>query len=209
MKKVEKSLSKKYPILRLYKSDLVDIFNLFKDHSAKFEIVADGFELDDLSELNKLKKQEIVDFKIESHNPYFSVEFSGYSASIYLSDQDDIGQRGLADKIGEILSRRKSPLRFFATPWVYFPIGLIYLSSLFLIKDDTARWIIFLGYILFVILWGIWGFRIDTKKHSVIYLYDPSVPGFFKRNKDTILVSLIGAVAGSVITLIMTWLIKK
>jgi hypothetical protein len=209
MEKVKQPFRKEYPILRLYKSDLEEIFNLFKDNYQKIEIVADGFKLDDISELNKIKKQEIVDCKIFAPDPYLYVEFLRISAIIYLSDEDDLTQRGLADKIGEILSRRKSPLRFLVTLWAEIPFLLIYFVLLFLIKDIKVAGITLLGFILFISLWGIWGYRVNTKKHSVIYLYDPSASGFFKRNKDNILISVISALMGGFITLLIAWLLKK
>jgi len=213
LQKVKKALSKNYPILRLYKSDVEKIFNLFKDYCKTAEIVADGFKLDDFSELSKLNKQEIVGLTITAHDPLFFAEFSSYSAKIFLSDQDNLEQRGLADKIGEILSQRKSPLRFLTYLWMNIPFFAVFAFYLLYllprIKDTKAQWIILLGIILFYILLYICGMIIDTKKHSIIYLYDPSAFGFFKRNKDNILLVLLGAVAGGFITFIVTWILTK
>jgi hypothetical protein len=214
MEKIKKPLRMNYPIVRLYKSDLDKIFNLFKDNYPKIEIVADGFKLDDISELSKIKKQEIVDFEISAYNPRLSVDFSGNSASIYLSDEDDIKLRGLAAQIGDILSKRKSPLRFLASFWLEIPIGmialLIYFNALSLIKDTKFQVMALLGFVLFMILFGILGHRIEEKKHCLIYLYDrSSAPGFFKRNKDNILIIVISALIGSFLTLVSAWLLKK
>lgn len=210
MEKVTKGLRKQYPVLRLYKSDIENIFNLIKGHSGEVEIIAEGFKLDDFSELNKLNKKQIIDFEIRAHNPYFSVDFSKDAVIIYLSDEDDIGQRGLAEKVNEILSQRRSPLRFLASWWIYVPLVIIYLISINLIENRTTHVIAFFGFISLTILWGYWGYSINEKKHSIIYLYDPSAaPGFFKRNKDSILVAILGAIFGGIVTLIVTTLLKK
>ena len=63
MKKEKKSLWKRYPIMRLYKSDLEKIFDLLRDTCPKTEIAADGFELDDFSELSKINKQKLLTLK--------------------------------------------------------------------------------------------------------------------------------------------------
>lgn len=215
MEKVKKSLRKHYPILRLYKSDLEKIFNLFKDNYPEIEIVADGFKLDDFFELSKINKQEIVDFKISADDPEdflgnsISVEFSKDSTTIYLSDEDDIKLRGLAAQIGDILSDRKSYLRFFATFWAPF-LSFLILETLigFLIKESVA--LIQLLTVLLVAMLLVWGSRLDTKKHSLIYLYDDSsASSFLKRNKDKILLSAISALMGGIITLVIAWLLKK
>ena len=215
MEKVKKSLRKHYPILRLYKSDLEKIFNLFKDNYPEIKIVADGFKLDDFSELSKINKQEIVDFKISADDPEdflgnsISVEFSKDSTTIYLSDEDDIKLRGLAAQIGDILSDRKSYLRFFATFWAPF-LSFLILETLigFLIKESVA--LIQLLTVLLVAMLLVWGSRLDTKKHSLIYLYDDSsASSFLKRNKDKILLSAISALMGGIITLVIAWLLKK
>ena len=210
MEKVKKNLLKNYPILRLYKSDLEKIFKLFKDHYPEIEIVADGFKLDDFSELSKINKQEIFDFEISAHNPFLSVDFSRNSARIYLSDEDDIKLRGLADKIADILSERKSYLRFFANPWTPNLICLIGFILIFsLSKEVKTPLYLFPFYILFIGLWYFWGIKIATKKHSLIYLYDySSAPSFFKRNKDRILLAILSAAIGGIITLIISLLLK-
>jgi len=212
MEKLEKPLLKKYPILRLYKSDLEKIFNLFKDHYPKIEIFADGFKLDDFSELSKINKENIVDFKISAHDPYLSVDFSGDSVSIFLSDEDDIKLRGLADKIGDILSERKSYfLRFFANTFAPNLLTLISLILIFsLIKESKTQLFLILFCILFTLLWFLWAFKISTKKHTLIYLYDhSSTSSFFKRNKDNIFLAVLSALTGGIITLVITWLLKK
>ena len=219
MEKVEKPLIKKYPILRLYKSDLEEIFNLLKGNYPEIEIVADGFKLDDFSELSKIDKKEIVDFKITADDPeeflktlaLISVDFSRDSAVISLSDEDDIKQRGLAAQIGDILSHRKSCLRFFANPWTLSLLALIpIILILSLIKEVKTQLYSFPFLVLFIVLLDFWAFKIDSRKHCLIYLYDrSSAPGFFKKNKDSILISVISALMGGIITLGIALLLKK
>jgi hypothetical protein len=221
MKKVRKSLRKKYPIMRVYKSDLEKIFNLFKDHYPKIEIVADGFKLDDISELSKIDKQEIVEFSISAYDEKFfgnsiSVDFSKDSTTVHLDDEDDIKARGLATQIGDILSNRKSYLRFFTNFGIGLPLYSVFLILIlsFFKGSSTERGLLLLANILLFVVWLFLGLRLDMKKHSLIYLYDnSSASGFFKRKKDDILLSvisaLIGALIGSSMTLGIQWLVKK
>ena len=126
-----------------------------------------------------------------------------------MSDEDDIKLRGLADKIRDILSERKSYLRFFANVWSPNLVTLIWITFC-LISKETITPISFLVYVLFFGLWLLWGIWINTKKHILIYLYDySSKSGFFKRNKDNILISVLSALIGGIITLAITWLLKK
>ena len=119
--------------------------------------------------------------------------------------------RGLAAQIEDILSKRKSYLRFFANPWAPNLFSLICLILIFsLFKELKTQLYLFLVYILFIVLWGLWGFRIDTRRHSLIYLYDDSsASSFLKRNKDNILISVISALIGGIITLGIALLLKK
>jgi len=192
---------------------LLNVTNLFIRHCNNIVIVADGFKLDDFSELNKIKKQEIVNFKITAYDPHLYVNLSESSATIYISDENDIRLRGLLEQIEGILSERRSPLRFIFGPWmlVVYAFLLLFLTIWpFIFKEYKTQGLILLFLIqLSAVLLLIWGRRTDTKKHSLIFLEDhSSAPTFFKRNKDSILLAILSGGIGGIITLIISWLLK-
>ncbi len=71
MKKIEKSKSKDYPVLRLYKDDLEKIETLFKDNYEDYEIIVDEYRLENISDKSKIKKRETTNFSIQA-SPYIT-----------------------------------------------------------------------------------------------------------------------------------------
>src|SRR5579863_9032822 len=107
MKKVKQSYSKSYPALRLYKDDLEEIVSVFKSHFAEIKIVADEYELTEITDIDKIKKAKITNFSVSynhhdqdpSRSGLLSLDLKPGSAFLYLSDDAATYLRGVASQI--------------------------------------------------------------------------------------------------------------
>ena len=114
MKKVKKLYDKYYPVLRLYKDDLEDIVSVFKSHFTEFKIIADEYELTDLSEIDDIKKPKITNFSVtyNDHNQdplksgLLSLDLKSDRARLYLSDSTATYLFGIASQIDALLSKK-------------------------------------------------------------------------------------------------------
>jgi len=216
MKKVKKEYIKYYPFLRLYKKDIEEIIKLFKQNCKSVEIYIDEYKLDDISEIKDIDKQKVSYFHISSTlQAYLSL--SSKSANFVLINEDDLKLRGLETKIDQIFAGRKSAWDILNSPWVFIPHIIItvcviiwWLSSLTFLSLSLT----FLASTVGVMILGFFPLcisyllkYIDSNKHCVIFLCNPEErSNFFKRNKDRLIIGLIGAFVGGIITFIITCL---
>lgn len=216
MKKVKKEYIKYYPFLRLFKKDVEEIIKLFKQNCKSVEIYIDEYKLDDISEIEDIGKQEVSYFHISSTlQAYLSL--SSKSANFVLINEDDLKLRGLETKIEQILAKRKSAWDILNSPWLYIPYIIItagvviwWLLSLTSSNLSLTFFISMVGVMMLglfpLCIWRILEY-IDSNKHCVIFLCNPEErSNFFKRNKDRLIIGLIGAIVGGIITFIATCL---
>lgn len=216
MEKIQKSYRKKYPILRIFKQDIKEIADIFKQNYEKIKIVADGYQLNDISEIDNIKKQEITDLEISCggyslESGYYTgliLSFSQDSAYISVYNDEDVKALGVASKIDTILSRRENKiLNLLVSYWMFLVFNVIIWLVIWLFpsnENEILKPALLIFILLIVLFWMIWNWKVDTKKYSLIYLYDSKAPGFFKRNRDNIILVIISAVAGGIITNIIS-----
>lgn len=209
MEKIKKYYSKPYPMLRLFKQDIEQLLKVFQENCKKVEICAEGYKLDDICEMDKIKKEGIVNFSISGMDPHLSLDLSEHSARLYLSDEDDITLRGLESKIDLILSpRKRRVLSFFGSFWMILllPAMLGLAIASFPFREYKVQGATL---IIFIILLYVLSFKMPFKKYSLIYWADTSLAhGFFRKNKENILIAIISAFFGAVITVAVSWLSK-
>lgn len=213
MKKIKKSKSKKYEVLRLYKDDLEKIDTIFKENYKDYEIIVDEYKLDNISEISKIKKRETTDFSISAYPPYISLDISKKSAKLYISDEDDLKLCGIFSKIDNILRKRISLFSVFTIPWIFYPVQIILLIILWVvpIKRFNIPKSFMLSFFIFVVIWNFGAFWFKLIKHSLIYLLEDSHSklNFFQRNKDKVIISIISAIIGIGGTIVANWLYNK
>jgi hypothetical protein len=212
-RKVENSRQKNFTPVKLFLDDIEKITEVFESNSRPYSIVINAdyeFEtLTDLLESNKFKK--VKSFHIKSNTPYISVRLTEKAASIYI-DTDDTNSLGMFHRLDDILIKcRKRPVILYSANfgWVVMSItlpvdGLVFFAN---IKRSPAFLIVSALLLLTIFFfWNNIGTRLRT--YSAIYLTKrESHPGFFKRNKDQIFLLIIGAVIGSLFTLIVQYIV--
>ncbi len=235
MEKVRRAYSKFYPVLRLYLDDIEELIQLFKKYYNEVSIVIDDYIINDNVTISDIKKEAVSSFSIQSH-PYYdkdskvlrgriTLELTQSYALLRIANDTDPFLLGIASQIDTVLMRRKSRLDLFTSAKTVSRIALVagvlsmalgligifisraYLSKPFSMADFMAGLLCMtIGLGTFVI-WSTWAYNVRNKRYCLIYLTAyHAKSNFFKRQKEQIFLLLIGAVIGSVVTVLVNWL---
>jgi hypothetical protein len=210
MKRIKKPISKELPPVKLYLDDLKHIYEILKERVKSIEITTEDYEVEDINQLKNLEIKKLHRLSIECSNPYITIEFHPSSASIYFAE-DSTYNRGILSEIEDIISKRKVFLgRFLTSFWANFLIGGLIGGSFIgmLVMPKTYAWL-FLALELIFILSMIFLWRFAFRSYSTIILLErKEESSFWKRNRDQIFIVIIGAIAGSLVTIFALWILN-
>jgi hypothetical protein len=219
MERVKKTYSKEYSMLRLVPSDVAEIVDFVSEQSNEIEIEADGWKLEQASEIREVKTDKIRNLSIRTLKPYIDIDLGKHLARLYVSSNDETKTIGIGAKIDFILSRRRSSLGALAsTTLIVVLITIICLCAVlnFLVPKHSMWVISTLSLASFALLTGCFMIKcFYLSRHCVVYIDEnpPSLINFLKRNKDKIIVgiftSVIGATLGVAGTLFSNWIWRR
>lgn len=189
----------------LFRGDLENIEKIIKEDlkPREYKLETRDFEYKDIEEINK--DSDITnEFYIQTHSPYIHINFYKYSAEIYSGD-DDIKMVGVIKKVTEIIEKRERRCLWFIfrAADVFAPIIIIVsLSLVFVIiqkKKFEDIWYLILIFIS-SIMWYIFDFYFSFWGFSKIeFVYKKNRPSFLNKNRDQIILLVIGAVLGALV----------
>lgn len=188
MKKVKQSKIKTYVTTRLYIDELLKIESILSQGEG-FEIVADGYSFDSVSDLYKERQGFVFNtVEISISKPYVNLEFGKLNSRLYCGS-DDVLSEGLFAKLDSVLdSSRLRPswlytLYFIFSANILFAVGVLYLdmySSFFQILSNI------------LLVWSIWVFYVRGFRTSLVTVEKKNAKkNFLIRNLDQIAVGLI------------------
>lgn len=221
MKKINASHSKLYSNLLLYKNDLEDIINIFKDNGSAIDLSLDRYEFSDVSDIDnvksKLKRNFTNNFKaytfigtksntFKPFNMALSMDRDG--AYVRIEDDEDAALIGKMTQLDKIFKRSGKIRRIlFSYPFLSLMSMVSFLSILFFLDSYLLYFQVTFGSLFLLTTPLLILGCVMRIKGSRIYLMDfNDRTSFFKRNKDQIFMALFGivcAVVGSIITLII------
>jgi len=212
MRKVKKPIRKELPPVKLYLDDLESICAILKQGAKSIDITTEDYEVKDIKQLKNLEIKKIHLLEIECREPYIHVEFYPSWATIYFAE-DSTYNRGLLSQIEDVLNKRKVFIgRFLTSSWAPALSGMLVGASFFAMVIMFARqlmsyaWLCLALTLLFT-LFTIFVFRIGLKCYSTIVLLERKERvSFWERNSDQILVAIIAALIGSLITIAALWI---
>ena len=219
MKKIKKPITKELPLFKLYLDDLESIYDILKQNAKDIVIRVDTgseeYQSEDIKQLKELETKRIHDLSIECRDPYIRIGFYPSFAEINFGE-DSTYNRGILSEIEDIISKRKVSLgRFLASNWTAGLSGALIGISIFgipiiLRKEQEMSYVwLCLALLLIGILLAISSYRFALKSHSTIVLIERKEEiSFWRRNKDQIVVAIIAAIIGSLITALVLWLSK-
>lgn len=212
MEKLKKHISKEYLPVKIYIDDLEKIVAVLDDNSIKYSIETDFYKYDNLTELIKYSTDKAhKNLKIQTSNPYMTIEFHKMWAKIYVS-VDDMLTTGLFHKIDEIINQSRRLIPFFYSYYFVWIVNILLPIENALINRDGKLFHEYIDTTLYI-LWILWLARttyIRLVKHSSIQLIKKEhVSSFFQRKRDDLILALLSALVGAILGVIGTILTTK
>ena len=215
MEKLKQSISKDLPITLIYLDEVAELWNLLEQNKKEYgeiEVTTKEHKFQNIKEFQELPIEKIHNLKLHLSNPYISIDLSSYSTRLYASeDTNEI--IGLVTKIEAILLKGKRRIvNFISNPYlrIFFgaPFGII---LGLLSKKDKLYIILTIGFlVLFLIIFSVVTFRLSSKQHSTIILsYRKNNKTFWNENKNQIILLIIGALVGTILTILGQIIFKK
>ena len=216
MKKIKKSHRKMIEPVVLYFDDLEKIIEIFKEASNDIEISTDEYELETIKEIKESDKEILNSLSIMIHEPYVSLELKPNEVWLYISEDEPVS-RGVFEKIKQLLSSRRQKLYWLAKiNWIsggMFYGAIAGSSVLFLgpgiLEKNIYNILLGCSILILGLILSLWSYNLWMKRHSIIYTKRRiESTSFWNRKKDDIVLAIIFAIVGSIITLLITQLFK-
>jgi hypothetical protein len=200
--KKQKSFWRSYGPVVLWLEDLTEIVTFLKENTKKVEISNEDYRfqtIDDLKEHFGSQTQFLLE--IDTTDPYVSIKLTRLGPKLYVAAGAQ--STHLFHEIDDMLSRRQ---RWF--PWAYsfwfmmvFPAAVFAVDHLFLAgrPEPVAQILSQMATLLF--LWFLWVAYVRLRRECVIKLQRRADrKSFFERNQDQLIMLLLGAVLGGIVT---------
>lgn len=209
MRKIDKSLSKKYPPVKLYKDDLEKLLELFiTEGFDNLKFTTEEYEYTS-EEFFNLNNEKITNLKITANNPfYFSIYFEDNWIRIY-TNSDWIKELWLIQKIELIIKQKTRVIAFYLlnSVTIYFAsiiitILILIILMMFLknsnINEDTIKSFIYLAMLLIYVFISLIWYSLNKSflKNIFILDYKKNYPNFWKRNKDQLFTGITMVIIG-------------
>jgi hypothetical protein len=203
MERLDKSQSHSFQPVRVQTKVIKEMLTYLEGREG-LEIIADDVRYESANELVQDRgNTRVKELTIKARSPYISLVLNPCSARLF-TDSSSAEATGLFVTIRGHLRRYEAKPRIFYS--LFWMLALLIISSLILYfpvlsSYQFLRIYIFMFFLAWYFLWG----YVNITRYSDVYIDDGvSKPGFFSRNKDTIVVgtvtAIIGAIVGSVLT---------
>lgn len=208
MKRIPGKLQAQFVPTRLYKDDVQRLHDLFFEYGGDVELQSGQFQLESVSELTpeNLSSEYIRELRIETRTRPARLVLTP-SSTVFQVDADDMLARGFHKMAVKLLTSRQGP--FNALPlasFLAFVVGVLVVANL----DGPWRYVAGVAFGI-IGAYGVFGYLHATKyRHSTIVLTDRlHSPGFFKRNKDALVLVLVTVALTALATIgIQQWFTK-
>jgi len=224
MQRIQIPQTKKIGLIKIFRDDLEQIVICLRKECKSIEIIADEFKINEISDLDKEKRDRISHLRIEGFDPRFLLELNQNDAEIWIGDKDNVVLKGLREHIEEILYQKPRLMQKFS--WLKI-VGLNFLTGIviglslvfiFFTRFSARRittvitdWInsyhipeVLLVICVLLFFAGVVFDIINELHHCRISLiHSKESLNFFKRNKDQILIAVINSVISASLGLLI------
>ena len=215
MKKIEgQSKGNHYPSANIYKDDLLKIIEILEEICDEVEISDDEYEYDSLEELEQEKGIRPKKISITGRSPHVSIDLKPRSIWLYRSSSDQKSVYAYKS-IEDIILKRKNLISILFNKSVGIISCIILFIFLATMPVETIKtWfpdrLSRLLFLLVLIGTPMISFFNGMGSFSFITLRKSHEDGsFFDRNKDDIVKIIIGAIAGAIVTWVLTKFLGK
>ena len=197
--KKEKSFERSYRPVVLWLDDLTELFAAVKERAAIALLATDNYTFETIEELKEhFGSQTQFALRIECSQPFGYIEFSRVWVKTYISPGPQSAQ--LFHDIDGILEPRQRKFGFLYNIWLLWPVlvGAGFLPHY--VDQQVAKIIVIAQGVLAA--WFFWAGFVSVRRSAVIRLQRRSEASpFFERNKDQLVLLLIGALVGGLVTM--------
>ena len=205
MEKIRDSIRKELPPLRLYEDEVSELYQFISSLAEDVTLQAEGYSLNSLAELKKLPVDHIHNLQISSPRPYLKVDLRHLSAEIYIGS-GDIEAEGIVSRLESILLKGRARVHFVPSGFWGGLLASIPIWIGMVLKNIVISGIGIAFAIAYVIILTI-DTRFQLKRYTTILpMQRKEEESFWARNKDQLLLLIIGAIIGSVITMVVKWI---
>jgi hypothetical protein len=212
MKKINHSISREMPKVKLYIDDIEKILEILKEENfSDIKIETTNSEYNE-SEVNSIEPTESL-LNISSHNPlYISITFNssyGEGVRIY-TDTDTALAYGVINKIETLLKRKRRIIFSIARrPWFAFSFLVVGQAIVFALRakeiiTSVTFWLIILGIMIFYVILLFLDLGKIPRTNIISIKRKKDRISFWFRNKDQILVGIIVAIITAIISVTIT-----
>ena len=210
-KKIDNNFSDYIEGVKLYRDDFDEIINRCKSKSIILEIMDEDNSYDSIAELitNKGTNLSKLEFKgrIDGDKSFHAITISFQRGTTYLSFIGDPELISFGHEIFYFIKKRVVWHYKLFDPWLFGFIAFIPLVWREIFHDVSLKnlMIIFSGFLLLLFLLSVYNRKFNfnlslLRRHEV---------GFLKRNKDTILLSIISSIIGALILFLIQLISHK
>jgi len=192
-------------MLRLYSDDLENINKLMSQLSKKTSWTTDKYNYNSFEEFNaNNKERELKKLEIKSFEPFISIDLSQHSGELRVHSTE-IVHDGIFHSLDKILSQRDIK---FITLLEAKPIHLIYLGVFLVVISfiKISPLILLIPFIIFILFQGLVGYIRFTRSSMVKMHPFGDEKTFWTRNKDQVILLILGAIIGSALTVLINYL---
>ncbi len=205
MEQIRDSVSKSLPPLVIYLDELRELASFLDETCGTLVIETCGYRLNSIDEVSELPLRIGHVLEIKGTDPYLTVRLTRFGGDIYVSGGDTQSE-GVAAAIERILLTGKVRLPL-------LPLWASMLSGMPLVIAAPSKHmptIVLAGIVTFILfVWTMYGGYLTVRRHNtLVFKPKKDCPGFWERNKDKIILLVIGAVLGSLLTLLINTLVK-
>lgn len=206
MRKVVGSYGEEIKPVRLYLDDLKEIVSILEGSCEEVDIQTDDVLLDSLDEIGDLKKEVLNNLTISGRNPYVSLSMQPYHIWLYIH-KDTPQSRGLFQKVKLVLVRCQRPLAHILhntalsvlSSWIW----ILTVMAAIALKSRLLGLCAGLFFILSIV-WIFYSIRYYDRRSIIVFPKNRiDSPSFVKRNFDKIIVGLVCAIIGALITYLL------
>jgi len=208
--------------LRLYREDIDEVRGMLEKRCGQITISDESYIYNSLDEMKSRRGPRVHLLKLGAKNPYVSLSLGARkisrlyrddSNSLYVSDGSNENEY-LFLKVRDYLRTREAQLPRFVNFWGILLVGLLVLplnhlishSHISALSRSIGATIVFCSLILYDLLFFVYA----SKGFSIVSL-EPRKghPSFWARNRDELVRTIIAAIIGGAITLLIQWIISS
>lgn len=202
MKAIRRCTHRKLPPLRIYEDELRELYSFLTDTCEEsISIETCGYELDSIDECRNLPEKQSHEITISCKKPYLQIQLTQHYGEMYCGDAN-IEAEGIISRAEQILRKgeRNHP-RLTEKWWWLIPLfaGLLGMGC-----ASQSVSLIAVGTVLLVLSWVVVVVEYRLSYNTVVFALRKDAPSFWSRNKDQVLLLFIGAVVGSLFTIVVS-----